>query len=57
MLEQVHRHILSDLQQTAWTDTLSVVTAVLFNLAALMTIRLSLAERPVGEGVIIAARR
>jgi len=32
MLEQIHEHVMSDLQQGARTDTVFVVTAVVFNL-------------------------
>jgi hypothetical protein len=32
MLEQVHQHIVSELQQSSRTDTIFVVTAVVFNL-------------------------
>ncbi|MBC8447505.1 MAG: hypothetical protein H8D78_07125 [Chloroflexi bacterium] len=35
MLEQVHQHIVSELQQSARTDTIFVVTAVVFNLVVL----------------------
>ena len=35
MLEQVHQHIVSELQQSARTDTIFVVTAVIFNLIVL----------------------
>lgn len=35
MLERLHTHIVSDLQQGARTDTIFVVTAVLFNLVVL----------------------
>jgi len=35
MLGQVHQHIVSDLQQGARTDTIFVVTAVVFNLLVL----------------------
>lgn len=35
MLEQVHQHLLNELQQSARTDTIFVVTAVLFNLVLL----------------------
>ena len=35
MLKQVHEHIVSELQQNARTDTIFVVTAVLFNLIVL----------------------
>jgi hypothetical protein len=32
MIERVHEHVVSELQQSAKTDTVFVVTAVLFNL-------------------------
>jgi len=35
MLERVHEHIVSELQQSARTDTIFVVTAVAFNLIVL----------------------
>ena len=35
MLEKVHQHIVSELQQGARTDTIFVVTAVVFNLIVL----------------------
>jgi len=35
MLREIHEHIVSDLQQSARTDTVFVVTAVLFNLIVL----------------------
>ena len=35
MLESVHQHIVSELQQGARTDTVFVVTAVVFNLIVL----------------------
>lgn len=35
MLEQVHEHIVSELQQNARTDTIFVVTAIVFNLLVL----------------------
>ncbi len=35
MLEQVHQHIVNELQQSARTDTIFVVTAVFFNLIVL----------------------
>jgi hypothetical protein len=35
MLKQVHEHIISELQQNARTDTIFVVTAILFNLLVL----------------------
>ncbi len=35
MLAQVHKHIVSELQQSARTDTIFVVTAVVFNLVVL----------------------
>ena len=35
MLERVHQHIVDELQQGARTDTIFVITAVLFNLVVL----------------------
>jgi hypothetical protein len=35
MIERVHEHVVSELQQSARTDTVFVVTAVLFNLIVL----------------------
>ena len=35
MLNQVHEHIVSELQQNARTDTIFVVTAIVFNLIVL----------------------
>ncbi len=35
MLERVHEHVVSEIQQSARTDTVFVVTAVLFNLIVL----------------------
>lgn len=35
MIEKVHQHIINELQQTSKTDTVFVVTAVLFNLLVL----------------------
>ena len=35
MLKEVHQHVVSELQQSARTDTVFVVTAVLFNLIVL----------------------
>lgn len=35
MLERVHEHVVSEIQQSARTDTIFVVTAVLFNLIVL----------------------
>ena len=35
MLRQIHEHIVSELQQNARTDTIFVVTAVVFNLVVL----------------------
>jgi len=35
MLEQVHEHILTELQQSARTDTIFIITAVVFNLIVL----------------------
>ena len=35
MLERVHQHIVDELQQSARTDTIFVVTAVIFNLVVL----------------------
>jgi hypothetical protein len=35
MLEQIHQHIVSELRQSSRTDTIFVVTAVVFNLVVL----------------------
>ena len=35
MLEHVHKHIVAELQQSARTDTVFVVTSVVFNLVVL----------------------
>jgi hypothetical protein len=35
MLEHIHNHIVTELQQSAKTDTVFVVTAILFNLIVL----------------------
>lgn len=35
MLEQVHQHILDELHASAWTDTIFIITAVVFNLIVL----------------------
>ncbi len=35
MIEKVHQHIINELQQGARTDTIFIVTAVLFNLIVL----------------------
>jgi hypothetical protein len=35
MLERVHEHVVSELQQSARTDTIFVITAVVFNLVVL----------------------
>jgi len=35
MLEQVHKHIISELQQNTRTDTIFIITAILLNLLAL----------------------
>ncbi len=35
MIEQVHQHILDELQQSARTDTIFIITAVVFNLIVL----------------------
>ncbi len=35
MIERVHKHIISELQQNARTDTIFVITAILLNLLAL----------------------
>ena len=35
MIEQVHKHITSELQQNSKTDTIFVITAILLNLIAL----------------------
>lgn len=35
MLEQVHKHIVSELQQNTRTDTIFIITAIILNLVAL----------------------
>ncbi len=35
MLEQVHKHIISELQQNTRTDTIFIITAIILNLVAL----------------------
>ena len=35
MLDKIHEHIVGDLQQSARTDTIFVITAILFNLVVL----------------------
>ena len=35
MIEQVHKHIVSELQQNARTDTIFIITAIFLNLIAL----------------------
>ena len=35
MLEQVHQHIMGELDSSAWTDTIFIITAVVFNLVVL----------------------
>jgi len=35
MLEQLHEHVVAELQQSSRTDTVFVVTAVVFNLVVL----------------------
>ena len=37
MIEKVHQHIVNELQQSARTDTIFIVTAILFNLIVLAT--------------------
>lgn len=49
MLEQVHQHIVSELQQSSRTDTIFVVTAVVFNLIVL-GINSGVADTAAGEG-------
>ncbi len=43
MIEQVHKHITSELQQNARTDTIFIITAIFLNLLAL-AINSSMAE-------------
>ena len=43
MIEQVHKHITSELQQNARTDTIFIITAIFLNLIAL-AINSSIAE-------------
>ena len=35
MLKEVHQHIVQELQQSSKTDTIFVISAILFNLAVL----------------------
>lgn len=50
MLEQVHQHIVSELQQGARTDTVFVVTAVVFNLIVLAVNSILAAEAASSRG-------
>ena len=35
MIEQVHKHLVSELQQNTRTDTIFIITAILLNLLSL----------------------
>ncbi|GAH43587.1 unnamed protein product, partial [marine sediment metagenome] len=35
MLEQIHKHLVSELQQNTRTDTIFIITAILLNLLSL----------------------
>lgn len=51
MIEKVHEHITSELQQNAKTDTVFVVTAILLNLLTL-SINSSIAEGSRGDSAL-----
>ena len=51
MIQRVHEHIISELQQNARTDTIFVLTAVLLNLLT-MAINSSIAEESRGNASI-----
>jgi len=48
MIERVHQHIINELQQSSRTDTVFIITAVLFNLL-LLAINTSVAANAVSE--------
>ena len=48
MIEKVHQHIINELQQGARTDTIFVITAILFNLIVLAA-NSGIAESAVGD--------
>ncbi len=54
MLERVHEHVVSEIQQSARTDTVFVVTAVLFNLIVL-GINWAVAASGTGDNASVAA--
>lgn len=54
MLERVHQHIVEELQQGARTDTIFVVTAVLFNLIVLGVNSAVAGEKDMPEDLILA---
>jgi hypothetical protein len=54
MLERVHQHIVDELQQGARTDTIFVVTAVLFNLVVLGVNSAVAGEMGMPEDLILA---
>jgi hypothetical protein len=54
MLERVHQHIVDELQQGARTDTIFVVTAVLFNLVVLGVNSAVAGEKGMPEDLILA---
>jgi hypothetical protein len=53
MLERVHQHIVDELQQGARTDTIFVVTAVLFNLVVLGVNSAVAGEKGMPEDLIL----
>ena len=53
MLERVHQHIVDELQQGARTDTIFVVTAVLFNLIVLGVNSAVAGEKGMPEDLIL----
>ena len=48
MIEKVHQHIINELQQSSKTDTVFIITAVLFNLL-LLAINSAIASNAVSE--------
>jgi hypothetical protein len=53
MLERVHQHIVDELQQGARTDTIFVITAVLFNLIVLGVNSAVAGEKDMPEDLIM----
>ncbi len=47
MLTEVHDHIINELGQSSRTDTIFVVTAIIFNLIVLGSIRVSRRPPPI----------